>query len=149
MAYCCVQYWVHSTEELVVVNICEILWQKTCNLYENGHFSLLLWYTPNEHRKEGCSLIILPGSTLVRLIVTIRNMAAGNSYSIVEYFGGDDGYRCGYCKNEKGNFSHGEWKLWDIDVDVFLNCKLLLKVFKQLDLCWLASWQDALATHLC
>ncbi|XP_056617011.1 arginyl-tRNA--protein transferase 1 isoform X2 [Triplophysa dalaica] len=36
-------------------------------------------------------------------------MAAGGSYSIVEYFGGDDGYRCGYCKNEKGNFSHGMW----------------------------------------
>uniref|UniRef100_A0A6Q2XDF8 Arginyl-tRNA--protein transferase 1 n=1 Tax=Esox lucius TaxID=8010 RepID=A0A6Q2XDF8_ESOLU len=31
------------------------------------------------------------------------------SYTIVEYFGGDDGYRCGYCKNEKGNFSHGMW----------------------------------------
>uniref|UniRef100_A0A671WXW9 Arginyl-tRNA--protein transferase 1 n=1 Tax=Sparus aurata TaxID=8175 RepID=A0A671WXW9_SPAAU len=27
----------------------------------------------------------------------------------IEYFGGDDGYRCGYCKNEKGNFSHGMW----------------------------------------
>ncbi|KAK7149014.1 hypothetical protein R3I93_013121 [Phoxinus phoxinus] len=36
-------------------------------------------------------------------------MAAGGSYSIVEYFGGDDGYRCGYCKHEKGNFSHGMW----------------------------------------
>ncbi|RXN09436.1 arginyl-tRNA-- transferase 1 isoform X1 [Labeo rohita] len=35
-------------------------------------------------------------------------MAAGGSYSIVEYFGGDDGYRCGYCKHENGNFSHGE-----------------------------------------
>ncbi|XP_036429535.1 arginyl-tRNA--protein transferase 1 isoform X2 [Colossoma macropomum] len=35
--------------------------------------------------------------------------AAGSSYTIVEYFGGDDGYRCGYCKNEKGNFSHGMW----------------------------------------
>ncbi|KAK0155227.1 Arginyl-tRNA--protein transferase 1 [Merluccius polli] len=35
-------------------------------------------------------------------------MAGGNSYTIVEYFGGDDGYRCGYCKNEKGNFSHGQ-----------------------------------------
>ncbi|XP_067092163.1 arginyl-tRNA--protein transferase 1 isoform X1 [Osmerus mordax] len=34
---------------------------------------------------------------------------AGGSYTIVEYFGGDDGYRCGYCKNEKGNFSHGMW----------------------------------------
>ncbi|XP_015202277.2 arginyl-tRNA--protein transferase 1 isoform X5 [Lepisosteus oculatus] len=36
-------------------------------------------------------------------------MAAGSSYTIVEYFGGDDGYRCGYCKNEHGNFSHGMW----------------------------------------
>ncbi|KAM9476861.1 arginyl-tRNA--protein transferase 1 isoform 1-T1 [Clarias gariepinus] len=36
-------------------------------------------------------------------------MAAGGSLSIVEYFGGDDGHRCGYCKNETGNFSHGMW----------------------------------------
>uniref|UniRef100_A0A3Q2D8E8 Arginyl-tRNA--protein transferase 1 n=1 Tax=Cyprinodon variegatus TaxID=28743 RepID=A0A3Q2D8E8_CYPVA len=36
-------------------------------------------------------------------------MALSGSYSLVEYFGGDDGYRCGYCKNEKGNFSHGMW----------------------------------------
>ncbi|XP_056106621.1 arginyl-tRNA--protein transferase 1 isoform X2 [Rhinichthys klamathensis goyatoka] len=36
-------------------------------------------------------------------------MAAGGSYSIVEYFGGDDGYRCGYCKHENGNFSNGMW----------------------------------------
>ncbi|XP_026133704.1 arginyl-tRNA--protein transferase 1-like isoform X4 [Carassius auratus] len=36
-------------------------------------------------------------------------MAAGGSYSIVEYFGGDGGYRCGYCKHETGNFSHGMW----------------------------------------
>lgn len=31
------------------------------------------------------------------------------SYTIVEYFGGDEGHRCGYCKNEKSNFSHGKW----------------------------------------
>ncbi|XP_006003695.1 arginyl-tRNA--protein transferase 1 isoform X3 [Latimeria chalumnae] len=36
-------------------------------------------------------------------------MAAGNSYSIAEYFGGDDGYRCGYCDNESTCFSHGMW----------------------------------------
>ncbi|XP_030627351.1 arginyl-tRNA--protein transferase 1 isoform X2 [Chanos chanos] len=36
-------------------------------------------------------------------------MAGGSSYSIVEYFGGDGGHRCGYCKNERGNFSHGMW----------------------------------------
>ncbi|XP_067382074.1 arginyl-tRNA--protein transferase 1 isoform X1 [Channa argus] len=36
-------------------------------------------------------------------------MAGNKSYTIVEYFGGDEGYRCGYCKNEKGNFSHGMW----------------------------------------
>ncbi|KAM9345402.1 arginyl-tRNA--protein transferase 1 [Symphorus nematophorus] len=36
-------------------------------------------------------------------------MAGNKSYTIVEYFGGDDGYRCGYCKNERGNFSHGMW----------------------------------------
>ncbi|XP_074015318.1 arginyl-tRNA--protein transferase 1 isoform X3 [Numenius arquata] len=35
--------------------------------------------------------------------------AAGSSPSIVEYFGGEDGYRCGYCKNESGNLSHGMW----------------------------------------
>ncbi|XP_076195266.1 arginyl-tRNA--protein transferase 1 isoform X2 [Aptenodytes patagonicus] len=35
--------------------------------------------------------------------------AAGSSPSIVEYFGGEDGYRCGYCKNETGNLSHGMW----------------------------------------
>jgi len=33
--------------------------------------------------------------------------AAGSSPSIVEYFGGEDGYRCGYCRNETGNLSHG------------------------------------------
>ncbi|XP_076831774.1 arginyl-tRNA--protein transferase 1 isoform X2 [Brachyhypopomus gauderio] len=36
-------------------------------------------------------------------------MAAGGSYTVVEYFGGDDGHRCGYCKNDKGNLSHGMW----------------------------------------
>ncbi|XP_034096777.1 arginyl-tRNA--protein transferase 1 isoform X3 [Gymnodraco acuticeps] len=36
-------------------------------------------------------------------------MAGNNSYTIVEYFGGDSGYRCGYCKNDEGNFSHGMW----------------------------------------
>ncbi|XP_041866459.1 arginyl-tRNA--protein transferase 1 isoform X2 [Melanotaenia boesemani] len=36
-------------------------------------------------------------------------MAGNQNYTIVEYFGGDDGYRCGYCKNEKGNFSQGMW----------------------------------------
>ncbi|XP_030604646.1 arginyl-tRNA--protein transferase 1 isoform X1 [Archocentrus centrarchus] len=36
-------------------------------------------------------------------------MAGNRSYTIVEYFGGDDGYRCGYCKNQTGNFSHGMW----------------------------------------
>ncbi|XP_010773045.1 arginyl-tRNA--protein transferase 1 [Notothenia coriiceps] len=36
-------------------------------------------------------------------------MAGNSSYTIVEYFGGDSGYRCGYCKNDEGNFSHGMW----------------------------------------
>ncbi|XP_062436411.1 arginyl-tRNA--protein transferase 1 isoform X3 [Rhea pennata] len=35
--------------------------------------------------------------------------AAESSLSIVEYFGGESGYRCGYCKNETGNLSHGMW----------------------------------------
>uniref|UniRef100_A0A8D0HIT9 Arginyl-tRNA--protein transferase 1 n=1 Tax=Sphenodon punctatus TaxID=8508 RepID=A0A8D0HIT9_SPHPU len=33
--------------------------------------------------------------------------AGGSSPSIVEYFGGEDGYRCGYCKNATSNRSHG------------------------------------------
>ncbi|XP_071668314.1 arginyl-tRNA--protein transferase 1 isoform X8 [Patagioenas fasciata] len=35
--------------------------------------------------------------------------AADSSPSIVEYFGGEDGYRCGYCKSDTGNLSHGMW----------------------------------------
>lgn len=37
-------------------------------------------------------------------------MASWNalSPSIVEYFEGEDFYRCGYCKNESGSRSHGE-----------------------------------------
>ncbi|XP_055976919.1 arginyl-tRNA--protein transferase 1 isoform X1 [Sorex fumeus] len=31
------------------------------------------------------------------------------SPSIVEYFEGEDAYRCGYCKNEAGSRSHGMW----------------------------------------
>ncbi|XP_003787151.1 arginyl-tRNA--protein transferase 1 isoform X3 [Otolemur garnettii] len=34
---------------------------------------------------------------------------AGLSPSIVEYFEGEDFYRCGYCKNESGSRSHGMW----------------------------------------
>lgn len=30
------------------------------------------------------------------------------SPSIVEYFDGEDAYRCGYCKNQSGSRSHGE-----------------------------------------
>ncbi|XP_020027351.1 arginyl-tRNA--protein transferase 1 isoform X9 [Castor canadensis] len=38
-------------------------------------------------------------------------MASWNalSPSIVEYFEGEDFYRCGYCKNESGSRSHGMW----------------------------------------
>uniref|UniRef100_A0A8C6WV36 Arginyl-tRNA--protein transferase 1 n=1 Tax=Neogobius melanostomus TaxID=47308 RepID=A0A8C6WV36_9GOBI len=36
-------------------------------------------------------------------------MADNKSYTIVEYFGGNSGYQCGYCKNSTGNFSHGMW----------------------------------------
>ncbi|KAM5141213.1 arginyl-tRNA--protein transferase 1 isoform 2-T2 [Mantella aurantiaca] len=35
--------------------------------------------------------------------------AGGGSLSILEYFGGEDGNRCGYCKSEAGNMSHGMW----------------------------------------
>ena len=31
------------------------------------------------------------------------------SLSIVEYFAEHSGYRCGYCKQEDTNFSHGMW----------------------------------------
>ncbi|XP_059708087.1 arginyl-tRNA--protein transferase 1 isoform X5 [Haemorhous mexicanus] len=33
----------------------------------------------------------------------------GGSPSIVEFFGGEDGYRCGYCRSDTGNLSHGMW----------------------------------------
>lgn len=33
---------------------------------------------------------------------------AALSPSIVEYFEGEDSYRCGYCKNESGSRSNGE-----------------------------------------
>lgn len=36
------------------------------------------------------------------------DMAAAGSFSIVEYFWGDGGHRCGYCKDASGSFSHGE-----------------------------------------
>ncbi|KAM4636497.1 arginyl-tRNA--protein transferase 1 isoform 3-T3 [Discoglossus pictus] len=35
--------------------------------------------------------------------------AGGGALSILEYFGGEDGNRCGYCKSESGNLSHGMW----------------------------------------
>ncbi|XP_068113682.1 arginyl-tRNA--protein transferase 1 isoform X1 [Hyperolius riggenbachi] len=35
--------------------------------------------------------------------------AGGGALSILEYFGGEHGNRCGYCKSEDGNVSHGMW----------------------------------------
>ncbi|XP_053306228.1 arginyl-tRNA--protein transferase 1 isoform X2 [Spea bombifrons] len=35
--------------------------------------------------------------------------AGGGALSILEYLGGEDGNRCGYCKSESGNISHGMW----------------------------------------
>ncbi|CAH2322774.1 arginyl-tRNA-- transferase 1 isoform X2 [Pelobates cultripes] len=35
--------------------------------------------------------------------------AGGGSLTILEYFGGENGNRCGYCKSEAGNMSHGMW----------------------------------------
>ncbi|XP_018079707.1 arginyltransferase 1 L homeolog isoform X4 [Xenopus laevis] len=35
--------------------------------------------------------------------------AGGGALSILEYFGGEDGNRCGYCKSEASNMSHGMW----------------------------------------
>ncbi|XP_018419457.1 PREDICTED: arginyl-tRNA--protein transferase 1 isoform X1 [Nanorana parkeri] len=35
--------------------------------------------------------------------------AGGGALSILEYFGGEEGNRCGYCKSEAGNLSHGMW----------------------------------------
>jgi len=36
-------------------------------------------------------------------------MSSRSSLSIVEYFAEHSGYRCGYCKQEDTNFSHGMW----------------------------------------
>ncbi|XP_068955220.1 arginyl-tRNA--protein transferase 1 isoform X7 [Petaurus breviceps papuanus] len=36
-------------------------------------------------------------------------VAPGTSPTIVEYFEGEDFYRCGYCKNETGSRSNGMW----------------------------------------
>ena len=36
-------------------------------------------------------------------------MSSRQSLSIVEYFAEHSGYRCGYCKQEDTNFSHGMW----------------------------------------
>ncbi|NP_001085118.1 uncharacterized protein LOC432192 [Xenopus laevis] len=35
--------------------------------------------------------------------------AGGGALSILEYFGGEDGNRCGYCKSEASSMSHGMW----------------------------------------
>ncbi|XP_040217890.1 arginyl-tRNA--protein transferase 1 isoform X4 [Rana temporaria] len=35
--------------------------------------------------------------------------SGGGVLSILEYFGGESGNRCGYCKSEAGNVSHGMW----------------------------------------
>ncbi|XP_075211116.1 arginyltransferase 1 isoform X3 [Lycorma delicatula] len=35
--------------------------------------------------------------------------ASTRSYSIVEYYGENGGYRCGYCKSSSTNYSHGMW----------------------------------------
>lgn len=51
-------------------------------------------------------LTAIPAELSCRL--EIIKMAGNMSYTIVEYFGGDEGHRCGYCKNEKSNFSHGK-----------------------------------------
>ena len=32
--------------------------------------------------------------------------------SIVEYFGDHTSYRCGYCKNNEGSYSHGEYLMF-------------------------------------
>ncbi|XP_053548617.1 arginyl-tRNA--protein transferase 1 isoform X1 [Bombina bombina] len=36
-------------------------------------------------------------------------MASAGALTILEYFGGEDGNRCGYCKSDSGNLSHGMW----------------------------------------
>lgn len=51
----------------------------------------------------GCRFRAARGADLRR-----AGMAAGGgSPSIVEFFGGEDGYRCGYCRSDTGNLSHG------------------------------------------
>lgn len=66
-----------------------------------------------------CDVLVGVASTFQQLTrlsfhLSVQMMAGDSSYSIVEYFGGDDGYRCGYCKNEKGNFSHGKFSLKEL-----------------------------------
>ncbi|XP_071987138.1 arginyl-tRNA--protein transferase 1 isoform X3 [Engystomops pustulosus] len=58
--------------------------------------------------RSGYCACALPAILCTR---TGRKMAAagGGSLSILEYFGGEDGNRCGYCKSEAGNMSHGMW----------------------------------------
>lgn len=49
-----------------------------------------------------------PVTCLSCQLCQILKMAGNKSYTIVEYFGGEDGYRCGYCKSQTGNFSRGK-----------------------------------------
>ncbi|MEQ2218099.1 hypothetical protein XENOCAPTIV_029410, partial [Xenoophorus captivus] len=84
----------------------------TARIHARGPANSDIWSlnaAPQTHRlqAEFPSPVDLPNSAVI--CVNVVKMAGNNSYTIVEYFGGDDGYRCGYCKNEKGNFSHGRF----------------------------------------
>ncbi|KAM4031439.1 arginyl-tRNA--protein transferase 1 isoform 3-T3 [Anomaloglossus baeobatrachus] len=54
---------------------------------------------------HACSRLCASGSGAGRKMAS----AGGGALSILEYFGGEDGNRCGYCKSEAGNVSHGMW----------------------------------------
>jgi hypothetical protein len=39
----------------------------------------------------------------------VSAFSVGMARSVVEYFSEHEGYRCGYCKSEDTNYSHGMW----------------------------------------
>ena len=48
-----------------------------------------------------------------------------NQYSIVEYMNDHSGYKCGYCKSEDTNFSHGKYHCICIYFCHFIDCSFL------------------------
>lgn len=92
-------WWVRSQKRLITSNIPQF--SNVPLLFNAPPVTYFRWAEAHPPSKW-------PGTNSAVICVS-EEMAGSMSYSIVEYFGGDDGYRCGYCKNEKGNFSHGEF----------------------------------------